>query len=128
MTDLCDLPTQPGNPDTDEDGCTDGEEIVGGSDPCDPCDVLPSCAAGDVDGDGCTYSEEINGGSDPCDPCDYLPSCVNLEGSDCDSNGEIDECEILAGSSVDCNGNGVPDECDQGACCGTDTRAKSVFA
>jgi hypothetical protein len=42
-TDRCNVPTDPSNPDTDGDGCRDGEELAGGTDPCDPCDYLASC-------------------------------------------------------------------------------------
>jgi hypothetical protein len=33
-------------------------------------------------------------------------------GSDCNSNGIEDICDILSGVALDCNANGVPDECD----------------
>jgi Regulator of chromosome condensation (RCC1) repeat len=32
--------------------------------------------------------------------------------SDCDANGELDSCQIAAGSVPDTNGNGVPDACE----------------
>lgn len=32
--------------------------------------------------------------------------------SDCNGNGEPDECDIAAGTSTDGNGNGIPDECE----------------
>jgi hypothetical protein len=52
------------------------------------------------------------------DPCASVPDCnsngipdVNeLAGHDCNSNGQLDECESLVGN--DCNSNGVLDECD----------------
>jgi hypothetical protein len=31
---------------------------------------------------------------------------------DCNRNGRVDACDILAGSSMDVNGNGTPDECE----------------
>ena len=33
-------------------------------------------------------------------------------GSDCNSNGISDDCDIASGFSQDCDANGVPDECD----------------
>jgi len=32
--------------------------------------------------------------------------------TDCNTNGVLDECELLAGNVADCNENGLPDECD----------------
>ncbi|UCD74431.1 MAG: hypothetical protein JSV91_11645 [Phycisphaerales bacterium] len=37
---------------------------------------------------------------------------AGLLGLDCNSNGELDACDIVAGVSVDCNANLVPDDCD----------------
>jgi len=33
-------------------------------------------------------------------------------GLDCNSNGQLDECDLTQGLSADCNGNSIPDECD----------------
>ena len=46
-----------------------------------------------------------NGEADECD-------LANSTSSDCNQNGILDECDIADGSSEDCNGNGFPDECD----------------
>jgi glucose/arabinose dehydrogenase len=35
---------------------------------------------------------------------------------DCNTNGKIDACDILDGTSLDANGNGIPDECDPTTC------------
>jgi hypothetical protein len=32
---------------------------------------------------------------------------------DCNGNGRVDACDIMAGSSMDVNGNGIPDECER---------------
>jgi len=32
--------------------------------------------------------------------------------TDCNGNGILDECELLAGDALDCNENGLPDSCD----------------
>ena len=46
-----------------------------------------------------------NGEADECD-------LANSTSTDCNQNGILDECDIAEGSSEDCNGNGFPDECD----------------
>ncbi len=46
-----------------------------------------------------------NGEADECD-------LANSTSSDCNQNGILDECDIADGSSEDCNSNGFPDECD----------------
>ncbi len=33
-------------------------------------------------------------------------------GDDCNTNGQLDACDIGMGVSLDCNANGIPDECD----------------
>jgi hypothetical protein len=35
------------------------------------------------------------------------------DGSDCNSNGRADGCDVQDGTSPDCNGNAIPDECEQ---------------
>jgi Zn-dependent metalloprotease len=40
--------------------------------------------------------------------------------SDCNANGEPDECDIGAETSADCDSNGVPDECEDAADCNED--------
>ena len=60
---------------------TNGEEIIDGTDPQDPCDYLVASQDNDYsttwndldcDGDGVTNGDEIADGTDPQDPCDYL--------------------------------------------------------
>ncbi len=46
-----------------------------------------------------------NGEADECD-------LVNGVSPDCNGNGILDSCDIAAQTSIDCNGNGLPDECD----------------
>ncbi|MHC5108922.1 MAG: hypothetical protein ACYTHJ_03475 [Planctomycetota bacterium] len=75
---------------------------------------LPLANAGDQD--DCN----LNGIEDQCDiSCDApgcdVPGCGT--GTDCQPNGELDECEIAfcinkATECDDCNLNGIPDECD----------------
>ncbi len=44
-TNLCAVGTDQADPDSDGDGCNDGAEVSGGTNPCDPCDFLTSCGA-----------------------------------------------------------------------------------
>ncbi len=123
----------PNDPDTDDDGLTDYEEVTGiddpstplvpsgPSDPCNPCDPDdsdPLCQI-DTDGDGVTDLTEMSNGTDPNDPCSYLISSITLpivSGEDCDGDGIDDETEIANGSNpfdpCDPEANGV--ECMEG--------------
>ena len=60
----------------------------------------------DIDGDGLLND---------CDADDNGDGTV--EGTDCNSDGKEDSCNIADGDSADCNSNGVPDECET---CDTD--------
>jgi len=51
---------------------------------------------------------------DRAGPVTSLPSLLV---SDCNHNGVEDSQDIARGASLDVNENGVPDECEQGACC-----------
>lgn len=47
--------------------------------------------------------------------------------SDCDANGELDSCQIAAGSVPDSNGNGIIDSCESGLdACPTDLNGDAV--
>ena len=46
-----------------------------------------------------------NGDADECD-------LTNLISTDCNQNGVLDVCDIADGNSDDCNENGFPDDCD----------------
>ncbi|MCH7813643.1 MAG: family 1 glycosylhydrolase [Planctomycetes bacterium] len=50
----------------------------------------------------------------------YLGDNTVCGGTDCNSNGFDDACDIASGASPDCNGNNVPDECDIGPGGGSD--------
>ncbi|GAB3255602.1 hypothetical protein [Nocardioides dilutus] len=58
--------TDPLDPDTDDGGVTDGAEVDNGTDPLDGEDDIP--ATGDSDGDGLSDVEEGSLGTDPNDP------------------------------------------------------------
>ena len=83
------------DPDTDDDGCDDGAEVIDPGDPFNPLSL-----------------------TDPLKSCSYDDSCVVVV-DDCNENGVEDVCDITAYVSEDCNCNGVPDECEPGACCYT---------
>lgn len=44
-------------------------------------------------------------------PGDWLVRATAWRELDCNGNGELDECDLFAGTSVDCGGDGIPDEC-----------------
>ena len=64
------LGTDPYNPDTDGDGVQDGQEVLDGTDPLDDCDSLNGTPlpTTDCDDDGLTNAEEEQIGTDPFDP------------------------------------------------------------
>ncbi|MGI6005068.1 MAG: hypothetical protein ACOX88_06620 [Christensenellales bacterium] len=83
------LGTNPNDPDTDGDGLIDGEELALGTDPLDP----------DTDGDGLTDGEEVALGTDPLDP-------------DTDGDGLTDGEEAALGTDPldpDTDGDGLTD-------------------
>lgn len=104
------------DPDSDDDGLTDFEEVTGTddpsttavptgiSDPCNPCDPFnqdPECNT-DTDGDGVIdFTEGLNG-TNPNDPCDYVIASITLpiiSGVDCDDDGYTDEEEVANGTN-----------------------------
>ena len=107
----------PNDPDTDDDGLTDYEEVTGQddpltalvpagiSDPCNPCDpddTSIDCQT-DTDGDGVTDAQEMTDGTDENDPCSYVISSINplLPADllkDCDNDGITDVVEIANGT------------------------------
>ncbi len=78
---------------------------------CDSCPHGHNDEDADLDGipDGCDNCPSVaNPGQEDCDLDDVGNSCE----TDCNANGEADDCEILDGLVTDCNSNGIPDECD----------------
>jgi len=59
--------TDPNDPDTDDDGFSDGEEVEKGTDPTDS-NSHPQSTTEDSDGDGLTNNEETSIGTNPNDP------------------------------------------------------------
>ncbi|MGH2445417.1 MAG: hypothetical protein ACRDGD_05185 [Candidatus Limnocylindria bacterium] len=125
------LGTDPFDPDTDDDGLTDGEEVeVHGTDPLDP----------DTDDDGLNDGDEIALGTDPFDPDsddDGLTDGdeVNVHGTDpldpdTDDDGLNDGTEVALGTDPldpDTDDDGIPDGSDseflQAAVAGLDDSA-----
>ncbi|MDO6493124.1 hypothetical protein Q4515_17175, partial [Cellulophaga sp. 2_MG-2023] len=66
----------PFNPDSDNDGLLDGEEITLGTDPNNP----------DTDGDTILDGQEVTDNTNPLDDCDSING-VSLDDTDCDMDG-----------------------------------------
>jgi len=100
--------TDPNNPDTDGDGLSDGEEIAKGTDPLNP----------DTDGDGVKDGTEVTDGTSPTDGCSYDPAHITLPPSaswnagDCDNDGLTNGEEVIKGTdplNPDTDGDGLSD-------------------
>ena len=93
---------------------TNGDELIDGTDPLDPCDFIASSQTLpvtsdwydlDCDGDGVSNGDEIADGTDPFDPCSYVPTSQNLPTSsewndlDCDGDGVTNGDEIADGTN-----------------------------
>ena len=123
--DPCDPDVTVGPCDQDNDGLTNAEEMIAGTDPTNP----------DSDGDGYNDGEEVNGvddpattpvamgtsdANDPCDPdetagaCDYDGDGIsNANDLDSDNDGIPDAVEVAtAGAGGDTDGDGLPDFLD----------------
>lgn len=44
---------------------------------------------------------------------DIMVAPVRLDTTDCNNNGQLDQCEIANSTSQDCNNNGIPDDCEE---------------
>jgi len=125
--------TDNNNPDTDDDGLIDGDEVLNGSDPLDSCSPNAGAvgtndcdndglineeetfygtdpAVADTDNDGLNDGDEINGASNPLDSCD--PNAGALGSNDCDLDGLDNDGETTAGTdntNPDTDGDGLLD-------------------
>lgn len=79
------LGTNPGNPDSDLDGISDGAEVAGGSNPLDACSPNNNSPLCDIDGDGLLSGAEATLGTNPGNP-------------DTDGDGVSDGAEVSQGS------------------------------
>ncbi len=108
--------------DADNDGLTDAEEALIGTDPNNP----------DTDGDGVGDAEEVADNTDPIDECDYIIANQDLanvgdqwNNADCDgdgiSNGQeildgtdpLNDCDFIGGTPLptsDCDNDGLTNE------------------
>ena len=89
------------NPDIDNDGLTDDEEALIGTDPSNP----------DTDGDGILDGQEVLDGTDPLDDCDSEGG-TPLDASDCDGDGLTTAEEEAEGTDIDnpdTDGDGILD-------------------
>jgi len=92
--------TDPLNPDTDGDEVPDGDEVERGTDPLNP----------DTDGDGLADGVEIRIGTDPLNP-DTDGDGLADGSEDRDGDGEIDACDSTP-PLIDVNGDGEVDDCE----------------
>ncbi|MGE4620348.1 MAG: metallophosphoesterase family protein, partial [Planctomycetota bacterium] len=101
----CDTDQTPGV-DCDLNGSLDSCDLVTGATDCD-LDGVPDVCQLDTDNDGTidVCDDDLDGDTIPND-CDIDQSA----GLDCDLNGSLDSCDLIAGAS-DCDLNAVPDVC-----------------
>jgi gliding motility-associated-like protein len=111
--------------DCDGDGVTNGQEVVDGTDPIDPCSLIvasqtevPAAAWNDADcdNDGLTNGEEITGTTDPLNP-DTDGDGVTDGTEVSDGTNPIDPCSLLIASQTvtpsetwndsDCDSDGI---------------------
>jgi len=104
ITVACPIPCADDTDCADNNACTD--------DTCDLdfCVFTPIAGPCD-DGDDCTTGDTCSGGACVGGPA---PPCTGIDCTDCNQNGERDDCEGLP----DCDGNGIPDECEFADCNG----------
>ena len=119
--------------DCDNDGINNGDEILAGSDPANPCDpninalgtndcdldgldndgetlAGTSNTNPDTDNDGVNDGDEVTNATDPLDSCD--PNINALSTNDCDNDGLDNDAEILAGTDnndPDTDNDGIND-------------------
>jgi len=113
--------TNPTNPDTDGDGINDGVEVNNGTDPLNPCDPDENFAGcnSDTDGDGVLDAQEQSDGTDINDPCSYVVASITevmLSVNDCDGDGINDITEIADGTDPfdPCDPNDAAIQCIDG--------------
>ena len=73
--------------------------------------------SGGSSGDGFGYSAAVSGataiiGANTADDSGAMYIVRGFTGTDCNTNGLDDDCEIISGSAADDNGNGIPDACE----------------
>ena len=115
-----------GDPDDDNDGALDGVDSNDANinvcsdtdgDGCDDC----SSGTFDVTDDGLdTDSDGLCDAGDPDIDNDTIPNACDadvhgdgvVEGTDCNTNGIEDSCDLAESVSQDCNSNSIPDDCE----------------
>lgn len=78
--------------------------------------LVPACVQQDCNNNGITDVCEIAAGDGTdCDSNLQLDSCEissNRSAMDCNYSFTLDSCDLAEGTSQDCNNNNIPDECD----------------
>ena len=110
VPDACDIAAGTAE-DCDLNGQIDTCDIALGADDCDRNGMLDACELAMND---CNLNDildacesDCNGNGNP-DDCDISQGVV----PDCNANGNPDDCDVFFGISTDCNDNMIPDECD----------------
>ncbi|NBW27751.1 MAG: hypothetical protein EBR38_04185 [Flavobacteriaceae bacterium] len=113
--------------DCDQDGESNGTEVLNGTNPGDACSytntppissaVYATWSVLDCDGDGVTNGQEIIDGTNPKNPCESNPINITMPLSAAFLNGDCDNDGLSNGDEMgdninnpnDSNGNGIPD-------------------
>ncbi|HYF16216.1 MAG TPA: lamin tail domain-containing protein, partial [Phycisphaerales bacterium] len=76
---------------------------------CTDCNNNTTCDVDEINANGGVGGV---GGSLDCDSNGQLDSCQLSSGTDCDANGTLDACQIAGNPALDCNANGTLDFCE----------------
>lgn len=107
----CSIGTDASNPDSDGDGCSDGEEVDEGTNPCDPCSAPPGCLEKDCNSNGVADEcESDTDGDGVIDDCDNCPNDSNADQADADADDIGDACDDSVSTVI------VPSTCGPGVC------------
>ena len=110
--------TDPDNPDSDGDGIDDGQEVlVDNTDPLDDCDAIGGTPLGtsDCDDDGLSNDDEVLAGTDPDNPDSDGDGIDDGQEVAVDGTDPLDSCDSVGGTPIatdDCDGDGNPNGTD----------------
>jgi len=108
--------------DCDGDGVPNGDELVDGTSPQDPCDydvasqdesaVNTAWSNADCDGDGVTNGDELADGTDPLNECSLNVGSQSVTPSDAWNNGDCDGDGVTNAVEVSTDSTNPADPCD----------------